>query len=300
MKIKTITCHNVYNLGASLQAYALAKYLTDIGNDVEIIDYKPDYLNNHYSFKIIGNGKYDKPIIRQMYFIAKFPQRLKALLSRRKREFDEFTKKLPLTELRYKSNNELKENIPVADVYFAGSDQIWNTVFENGKDPAFYLDFAPKNSIKAAYAASFATDDIVENYKEKIKKWLLNLDFISLREKSGVNIVKKLGIDNATQVLDPVFLLNANEWQKLEKTVKSKKPYILVYDFDKNKSIKSFVIKKAKEKNLKIYSIQKLGYEDKCFWNVGPATFIHLIRNADFIVSNSFHATAFSLILKTE
>lgn len=164
MKIKTITCHDVYNVGASLQAYALVTYLRKLGHDAQIIDYKPDYLSNHYPLWGLGNPAYDKPVIRELYNLAKLPGRLKARNG--KAEYDRFTAEfLPLTPRRYTSNDDLKQNPPEADVYFAGSDQIWNCFFPNGKDPAFYLDFAPAGSVRASYAASFAMDDIPEEWK---------------------------------------------------------------------------------------------------------------------------------------
>ena len=78
MKIKTITCHDVYNVGASLQACALVTYLRKLGHDAQIIDYKPDYLSNHYPLWGLGNPAYDKPVIRELYNLAKLPGRLKA------------------------------------------------------------------------------------------------------------------------------------------------------------------------------------------------------------------------------
>lgn len=166
MKIKTITCHDVYNVGASLQACALVTYLRKLGHDAQIIDYKPDYLSNHYPLWGLGNPAYDKPVIRELYNLAKLPGRLKARNGKRKAEYDRFTAEfLPLTPRRYTSNDDLKQNPPEADVYFAGSDQIWNCFFPNGKDPAFYLDFAPAGSVRASYAASFAMDDIPEEWK---------------------------------------------------------------------------------------------------------------------------------------
>ena len=141
MKIKTITCHDVYNVGASLQAYALVTYLRKLGHDAQIIDYKPDYLSNHYPLWGLGNPAYDKPVIRELYNLAKLPGRLKARNGKRKAEYDRFTAEfLPLTPRRYTSNDDLKQNPPEADVYFAGSDQIWNCFFPNGKDPVFLLD----------------------------------------------------------------------------------------------------------------------------------------------------------------
>ena len=95
MKIRTITCHDVYNLGASLQAYALQTYLESIGNEVQIIDYKPAYLSGHYQLWGNINPIFDKPLLKQLYLIAKLPERLLSL--KRKTIFDDFTKKLSKT-----------------------------------------------------------------------------------------------------------------------------------------------------------------------------------------------------------
>lgn len=299
MKIYTITCHDVYNVGASLQAYALATYLKDQGHQVEIIDYKPEYLNRHYRLTVIGNSKYDRPILRELYLLAKFPRRWKALHSRRKAEFDRFkAKMLPVTNRRYTSNEDLKVNLPKADVYFAGSDQIWNCFFQNGRDPAFYLDFAPENSVKASYAASFATEDIQEEWKTKVKKWISGLDAISVRESSGVEIVKCMGIESAVQVLDPVFLLDDSQWSAIEKQVVGTEKYLLLYDFDKNPELLAFSKSIAQKNGWKVYSVLYRENCDRCFDQEGPQAFINLIHHAEFVVSNSFHATAFSIIFE--
>lgn len=107
MKIKTITCHDVYNYGASLQAYALMSYLKQLGHEVEIIDYKPDYLSNHYKLTVV-NPVYDKPIIKQLYLLAKLIPHLRSL--KRKRLFDTFKHNyLKITSIRYANNDELKK-----------------------------------------------------------------------------------------------------------------------------------------------------------------------------------------------
>lgn len=300
MKIKTITCHDVYNSGASLQAYALMKYLEGNGNQVEIIDYKPDYLSNHYNLWAITNPKYEKNIIlKVIYLILKFPERVLAL--RNKVKYDKFRERyLNITRERYLSNNDLKRNIPKADVYICGSDQIWNTKFNNGKDPAFYLDFVPMEKIKASYAASFATDSIDEELKEIIKERISELDYVGVREISALDILESLGIKNGVQVLDPVFLLDKFKWEELTYEINSNEKYIFIYDFDGNELIKEVAFKLAKEKKLKIYTVFKTNYSDKIIKNMGPIDFISYIKNAEFIISNSFHGTAFSIIFEKQ
>ena len=215
MKINTITCHDVYNHGASLQAYALMNYLIQQGHDVEIINYKPDYLSGHYKLFSISNPKWEKNFLTKIiYWSLKVPGRIPGL--KRKQAFDNFTAKhLMLTSQCYRSNIELKNSLPEADAYICGSDQIWNSLHQNGRDKAFYLDFVSKDKLKLAYAASFATDSIADEFKPMVKQLVSELDGIGVREFSGVKILNDLGITNAVNVLDPVFLLNKDSWNKL-------------------------------------------------------------------------------------
>ncbi len=298
MKICTITCHDVYNVGASLQAYALQTYLKSLGHDVRIIDYKPDYLSGHYRLDVVANPKYDKPFVRQAYLLAKLPGRLRMLP--RKKVFDDFTDKYLTLTKRYTSNAELAAEPPKADVYFAGSDQIWNPLFQNGKDPAFYLNFV-RQGVRASYAASFAVDEFPQELRAVTAKYLSKFDNIAVREASGLAVLKSLGIENAQTVLDPVFLLDKAHWEAMAKLPpKAEKPYLLVYDFDNSTAVRAQAEKIAAERGLKIYSIFNLPYAERCFELCGPEEFLGLVRQADFVLSNSFHATAFSVIFERE
>lgn len=298
MKICTITCHDVYNVGASLQAYALQTYLKSLSHDVKIIDYKPDYLSKHYKLGVIGNPKYDKPLLRYAYLLAKLPGRLHTLP--RKKAFDSFRSRyLDLTK-RYTSNEELKNEPPEADVYFAGSDQIWNPLFPNGKDPAFYLDFV-RQGVRASYAASFAVDEFPQELREVTAQYLQKLDHVAVRESSGLGILETLGITDAVTVLDPVFLLDREQWEAMaEMLAECKKPYLLVYDFDNSAAVGELAERLAAEHGWAIYSIFDLPYAERCFSLCGPEIFLGLIQEASFVLSNSFHATAFSVIFRRE
>lgn len=298
--IKTITCHDVYNTGASLQAYALSAYLKKLGHQVEIIDYKPDYLN-HYELWGVKNPRYNKPIFREIYNILKFPRRVKERCSKRKKAFDYFKNTyLTVTDKTFKSNEALEKEYIDADIIFAGSDQIWNTIFQNGKDPAFYIDFAPTGVIRASYAASFATEDVVEEYKKQVGLWISKLDFVSVREKSGIAILQKLGIHEAQHVVDPVFLLARSEWESLLNNDTEDEDYLLIYDFDNNEELNNKAVELAKRNGWKIYSLFPNAICDKCFFDEGPLEFVGLIKNAKMVLSNSFHATAFSIIFEKQ
>lgn len=298
MKIKTLTTYDVYNYGASLQAYALQTYLTDLGNDVEIINYQPEYLTRKYDYKWVNPESWMSryAFTRFTYRILKYLQRLTTL--GRKRKFDKFNhNELKETKHKYYTYRELCINPPEADLYIVGSDQIWNVFYETGRDPAFYLEFV-KNGAKASYAASFSYIDIDNENLARIKNSLSTFKAVSVREYQGLDILNEIGI-KGTWVLDPVFLISVDKWKMLMSDFKKTEPYLLVYDFEGNSLLETFAKNYAKQKGLKIYSITDTYprlYADKNFNSAGPKEFLSLIYNCDTFISNSFHGTAFSII----
>lgn len=297
MRIKTITCHDVYNYGATLQEFALINFLLEEGHDVEAIRYKPKYLCRQFDLWVVANPKFDIPVLKQIYLLLKLPGRLKALS--RKKSFDAFTHKyISRGEKIFASNEELKNDIPDADAYICGSDQIWNSFFQNGKDPAFYLNFVPNDKRKISYAASFAIEEISEDVKPLVKENVSRLHAIGVRETSGVRILNELGIDRAVQVLDPVFLLDAIEWKnKFVKEIGEK--FIFIYDFDSNPIIKEIALSLKSELGVSIYTVNRnIDYADKNFFSEGPEMFLSLMYHSQYNITNSFHAVAFSLIFE--
>jgi len=215
--------------------------------------------------------------------------------------FEAFKRKyMCITRQRYTSYNELKKDPPYADAYIAGSDQIWNTLYENGRDPSFYLDFAPEGSRRIAYAASFSLPEVLPEYREFVRSMIQKLDFISVREASGLDILNSLGINKGDHVLDPVFLLDREEWENIA-SEQFKEKYILTYEVGPNPLIERIAMRIGQEKHLKIYAVQnhaKTPYADTDYYPCGPDTFMSLIKGAEVVLSNSFHATAFSTIFE--
>ena len=301
MKILTITCHDVYNFGASLQAYALMTYLKSLGNEVYVIDYLPKYIRDFNSFWFISKKYKKNPFIAFAYYSFVLPTRL-AQRQMRKNFRNFIEDKLNLTK-RYNSFEDLKSCPPEADIIFCGSDQIWNTEIKNGLDPSFYADFAKPNTIRASYAASFSISEIPENHIPFVRKMLKNMDRISVRENTGLKILDSLNIKGGVNVIDPVFLLSKQRWDRLTIPINIKDKYVLVYDQENNKEIKKIALRIAKEKNLKIYAFKDLYprfYADKQITDAGPIEFLTYIKNAKYVVTNSFHCTAFSLIFGKE
>lgn len=299
MQIRTLTTYDVYNYGASLQAYALLTYLGKLGHDVKLINYQPTYLTRKYDYTWVNpESSFSRyTFTRSIYRVLKFLQRQTTM--GRKRSFDKF-KKLYLKETSevYHNFEQLKNNPPHADLFVVGSDQIWNVFYETGRDPAFYLEFV-KTGKKASYAASFSYLDISPEQGGRIAQSLRKFSNISVREYQSLTILEKLGIEGAEWVLDPIFLLSRDEWKQLMISIPSNEKYLLIYDFEKNENLKKFAKEYAKQNNLKIYSINDtypLLYADRNFNSAGPIEFLNLIYGCEAFVSNSFHGTAFSIL----
>ena len=204
MRICTITCQNADNHGARLQCYALVRHFQKQGHDVQVIDYRPYYMRGPRLWYWPGTS-----LKEWVKFFLRIPDRIRSV--RRHRCFDEFSKKyIPLTRI-YNTIDELRQDPPLADKYIAGSDQIWNTTFRNGTDPAYYLDFGSKEILRESFAASFATSEIVPSARAFVKENLKRFDKITVREQSALKIVENLGYQCSLQD-DPVFLLSAKEW----------------------------------------------------------------------------------------
>ena len=299
--IKIITLHCPLNYGAALQAYALKTYLRAIGQDAELIDYRPDYIVDKQKYTYVGKKSIAKNVIAKCaYIFAKFPSRYKI-----KHNFSIFMKKeLCKGDNIYHSIEDLRRDTSQADVFFTGSDQIWNTQMENGWDDAFFLSFVSKGK-KCSYAASMAKSSVLTSEeKQRFRHMLEGFDKISVREENAKKILQPLVTQEIRWVLDPVFLLSEQQWtmmaDKTEEKVKGQK-YILIYPMGDGLNVISTAQKLSKETGLPIYSISKTIRSQgvsRQFNGYTPYEFLHLIQNAQYVVTNSFHGTSFSIIFK--
>ena len=229
MRILTITCHAAQNHGAMLQAAALIAHLRGLGHEAAAIDYRPGWHPYSWRDLFATDPRYSRIGLGWAYALAKAPLRWnERRMSRRRREAFErfFSQHIPTTPVRYTSLEQLQANPPEADVYLAGSDQIWNTTLGNGHQPAFYLDFGKARRV--SYAASFAIDPLEPGTEPFIRRQLARFDAISVRESSAVRILKELGYEGE-QVVDPVFLHDADYWRNLGSHAGEGERYLLLY-----------------------------------------------------------------------
>ncbi len=302
-KVEVITLHRIVNYGSVLQAYATQYVLEKLGYEVEFIDYYPERMHMLGMLKRIKN-KNEKLrknlILRTVARIIILPSYIK-----RFGIFKKFIKKnLNLSSKIYYSEQELENNVPNADIYCTGSDQVWNSGWNEKIDRPFFLDFVPNNKRKISYAASFGKEKLDYWEKAETKRMLEKYNAISLREQSGVEILKELKIKDSTNVLDPTLLLDGDSWNLISSSKYENEKYILVYNLNRNKKIDRYAKALSEKTGMKI---KFLSYQFHDFYKKGTIIcnpkvedFLALIKNASYVVTDSFHATAFSLNFNRE
>lgn len=294
MKISLITMHRVPNYGSVLQTYATSKILNDLGHSVEVIDYIPRRLL--LSRTIISEALYKNRLMLPLNLLYSILVNVPKLSM-----YNKFLHKyLKISKVKYHEIEDLKNQIPDGDVFISGSDQVWNTFYDGFIDPSFFLDFVPTNKKRIAYASSFGKSEVEDEEFDVVKKYINKYDFLSVRESSGVEIIKKMGRHDVEHVLDPTFLLSKDQWSELYSNKVYKDKYILMYTVNKDEGrLMKLVQEIADAKNLKIYylhnGLKGLKGCDKIFRNQTPEQFLSLFSQADYIVATSFHGTAFAL-----
>ena len=289
MKIGILTFQDAVNYGAVLQTYALQNTVEKLGADAKVINYQCQKVNSLYDpFPKTKNAK--KLISNILWYKRK---------KHKKEEFEKFSDKyLKLTEKKYYTKKDLEETNDMFDLFITGSDQIWRAESTNF-DTTYFLDFVKDNRKKYSYAASFGSDKVEDKYKEEYAKMLNEYNMISVREKQGQSIVKDLINKEARIDLDPTFLLKKEDWQKIEKKPNEQKRYIILFIIRKSEKIFRFAEKLAKQKDCELIYIsndRKKEVNAKYVGGISPEEWLGYIDNAEYVITNSFHGTAFSII----
>lgn len=294
MKVANITLHAINNYGSVLQTYATEYMFRMLGCEVVTIDYMRKTARmgvwDILKAKNMGSTLKAKTIIAHMFFKN----------NDRNKQFSFFRKNHLTLSKRYYSNDELKSSLPDADIYCTGSDQTWNTVCQGEIPKAFFLDFVPEGKKKISFAASFGINELPEGDISEIKDLLNQYSAISVREQSGVDILKQqLGIAS-TLVLDPTLAVPSKVWNDLLAPRKYKEDYLLAYQLNRNSKFTKYMQKFAREKRLKIILIRARKehgiHNCECLTSVSPQEWLSLIRYAKYVLTDSFHCTAYSIL----
>lgn len=288
-----LTYHTGYNYGASLQAYALAKIISKMGISCEIINFETE---RFVASREMFSRKPDR--IKELIKIATRIPYYK-VLKKRQRLFDEFTNTyLPISEI-YRTEDEVIEHAEDYKCIVCGSDQIWNLsqLDAPAANLLFYLNF-PKRQRRVSYAASFGIwVKEASQYTDTIVPLLKEFDFISVREQSGVDLLDAFGI-NCEIALDPTVLLDQEEYEIICRERLIPEPYVLLFSWSCGDEVVKAAKNVASELGLPLISITPpprlmfSGIRRKL--DVGPCEFLSMIKYAEFVVTDSFHGTAFS------
>lgn len=301
MKIGTVTFHCAYNFGSTLQTYALKKYLTGLGHEVHVLDYRSRDFDNYKIFRRFGL----KSDIADLLFLFGNLRRRDSFQSFWRDHFN-------MTERTYTgtgAEQELSEDLKNYDAFICGSDQIWNLDCTQGPVPPFFLSFASDETRKIAYAPSlsharFEERNFTLEDQKNIRAWLNRFDSISVREISVAGQFQQLTDKNIVETLDPTLLLDLQEYRRVQASCLPKGleegKYIFAYTLWPNDDMIRYLDKFASDRDLTIvyYSRNPIRYKSRSVnvWGIGPADFLTLIDKANCVVSNSFHATVFSIL----
>jgi hypothetical protein len=304
MKIALLSFHDAANYGAVLQSYALQEALISHGYDCEYINYQNTHRRNSYNmgFHIMRELKARK-YKSALHYVLGSP-----FMFVRKWNFKGFRKRyLRYTKRLYTSPSELSVLNHSYDKFIVGSDQVWNNE-NNGGDTAYLLDFVNDDSRKISYSSSFGMMSIPSDIIDKYKYYIFKIKCLSVRENYAVSLVRQITGRHAQLVLDPVFLLTKAEWLSLVANVKvDNTKYVFTYtnrerqfldflsitEFDMNEYRHC---KLARSTSIGDFLSNKIEIK----YTMSPIEFIRVIRDANLVVSASFHCIALSVILNKQ
>lgn len=296
-KVGIITMHRVKNCGSILQAYALQQKILELGYKCEIIDYVyPNKEHLIYLNKLNSRKKSLKTFLSdRIYFL---------LTLKRNYKMKNFLQtNLILSKIKYESQELIKRNPPIYDLYCTGSDQVWNSRF-NCNDDVFYMSFCKLTSNIFSYASSSTVKDCAD---ENNLKYLCKYKNISVREKTSQDELQKHFGKKVQINLDPTLLIDGTCWTTLLSLPKRiiKRPYvlfyILTYSFNPYPDVEKLVSEIIKQTHLYpvfLYGSVKrtIKFGAKNILNAGPLEFFNLINNAEIVITSSFHGTCFSIL----
>lgn len=295
MKVGIFTFPNSKSFGASLQMYAIFRAVQKLGHDVEIINYQNKYMKSE---KHIVSKSTSKRIRRFISNIFHFPQ---------KRAFHTF-EKIYLCKYPSRILSDSKKLQIISKRYNAvicGSDQIWNPNI-TGNDINYFLRFCGESTKRIAYAPSFGVDEVTDDFGTAIREELTKFSALSVREKEGSELVKRLIGKDINVVLDPTFLIEANEWQSIEKQhpIVKDGEYILYYTIRSSENLWNRCKILSAKTGLKIIrvggnAIKRITNKEPMIdyaSNLSPSEWLSLVHHARYVVTNSFHGSVFSII----
>ncbi len=301
MKVDIITLHYINHYGSLLQTYATCKAFERMGVEAEVIDYiRPNADEKLQMQAALAAKNYKRRSIKGVLF-----ELLKRIENKKRKDFsDRFINKYVTMTRRYKNYDDLKNNPPIADIYCTGSDQTWNSDYNGGLLPAYFLDFAPEGKKRIGYSVSIGMPEFPEAEYEQTKSYIHKYNAISVRENSALKLIQEMGYRNVTHILDPTLVLDKEDWEPLISSRLIKDKYILIYKLNTIPEIEQFAERLAKQTGYRIvrmsYYLNHFKYKGKMIYSPEVEEFLSLISNAEYVITDSFHCLAFSINFEKE
>lgn len=282
-KVSLVTYHCSPNAGAVMQTYALCRFLKEHGYSVEIVDIR----NFEPNLNTISEGS---PLLIRLVKSVVYPRRMRKL----------FKRYYPSMTRHYKSMEELTQNPPISDYYVVGSDQVWNHNIGRDKALAYFLDFGSDEVKRFSYASSFGLSQWEAGpyaTTEQVQRCFDRMIAISVRELEGQKILKDTFHKDATIVLDPTLLHDS--YPEISGPIKQREE-IVCYKLNKTKDFWQFAPVIGRMASLPIlllnHNYPRKGY--KYHFNPTANQWVKRIAGAKFVLTDSFHGVAFSIIYR--
>ena len=288
-KAAILTFHCVENYGAVLQTFGLQQYLKNYFSEVVVIDYRPAHLTSEY--ELINTYSFFS-VIASLWALPTF--------KRKKNKFKRFIKRnIKVSPKKYFTAEGL-EAVRM-DVLFLGSDQIWNPQITSGVDPVYFgnLNWKCRPRI-VSYAASIGKNNLSKKEEQEFRKLLANVDSISVREYEAKNIISVLTDNTIAVVADPTILAGKGCFERFVCEPSGQK-YVLLYSLNGYKETSAMAVKISKYLGIDLIEISGrrksfLGSGHRTIYSADPKDFVSLIGNAEYVITDSFHGTVFSLM----
>lgn len=294
MRTLTVTFHHGNNYGALFQMFALHSKIKNMGHSNLVLETSPSTLKKGKKVNLNPRA-----ILREAYIFC-FQLFRQKQMSSLARSFSEFKRRYVEFTPAYSSMADLTTNCPEVDALITGSDQVWNLNTVPSMIPSRFLDFGKPNAIRFSFAASIETMDYSESQKEYVREQLKKFKGISLREQSACDYIESFTNYHTESLLDPVFLFDKSEWLSYSTKPRIEGPYILCYQVISNKLMQKVVDDLKKETGYPIITICNVPFKwihaDYSLFDVSPEEFLGLYNNAAYVVTTSFHGTAFGIL----
>lgn len=299
MKVAILTWLYNQNYGTLLQAYALQRFLKNEGYAVNNINFKPSTVEK---LKNLIKSKNSFTLFKEKFdFYLSKKVGNPEIKAKKSERFESFLKNNFSLTKEYSKAELLKELSGKYDAYICGSDQIWSPMLLN---PVYYFNFLKEDERRYAYACSFGVSEVPDSKKEIISNYLRKFDEISVRENTGVKIVKELIDNDVPMNVDPTLLLSYDEWDLLAINPEINERYVFAYFLSNKTEYEQIAQSVAKKYGCKlvVVPIQKEHYEFEgiIIQDAGPREWLGLIKNSCAVVTDSFHGSIFSLLFEKD